>query len=245
MSNSNFDRHITIFSPQGHLYQMEYALKASTSGNNTAIAVKGPTTAVFITQKKVPDRLVDASFLTSIYKITDTIGCLMIGLQPDIRAQVSRIRYEAADFRFNHGYAMPAHVLAKRIADLNQVHSQEASQRTLACMVLMIGGDDEKGAAVFKVDPAGSYMPYKAVAMGKSEAEAMNFLEKKVESYAHMTAEEDVIETAITALQHVLATDFKNNEVEVGVMTVGGRFRVLGEAEVEERLAAIQTKAEA
>jgi 20S proteasome subunit alpha 1 len=245
MSNSNFDRHITVFSPQGHLYQMEYALKASNGGNNTAIAVKGPTTSCFITQKKVPDRLVDASFLTSVYKITDTIGCLLIGLQPDIRAQVTRVRYEAAEFRFNHGYAMPAHVLAKRIADLNQVHSQEAGQRTLACMMLLIGGDDEKQAQVFKVDPAGSYMPYKAVAMGKAEAEAMNFLEKKVDDFPSMTAEEDVVECCITAMQHILATDFKSNEIEVGVVTVGQRFRVLDEAEVETRLAAIQAKAEA
>ena len=148
MSNSSFDHHITIFSPQGHLYQMEYALKAATSGNNTAIAVRGLNTACFITQKKTPDRLVDASYLTSIYRITDTIGCLMLGLQPDIRAQISRIRYEASDFKFNNGYAMPAHVLAKRIADLNQVHSQEASQRTLACICLLIGVDDEKASQV-------------------------------------------------------------------------------------------------
>lgn len=50
----NFDRHITIFSPQGHLYQVEYAMKAATSGGNTAIAVRSANTSVFISQKRVP-----------------------------------------------------------------------------------------------------------------------------------------------------------------------------------------------
>jgi 20S proteasome subunit alpha 1 len=54
MSQGNFDRHITIFSPQGHLYQIEYAIKAATSSGNTAIAVRGSKSAAFIVQKKIP-----------------------------------------------------------------------------------------------------------------------------------------------------------------------------------------------
>ena len=94
MSQGSFDRQITIFSPQGHLYQVEYALKAANSSGNTAVAVRGRDSAAFITQRKVPvrgilfvlpllrmqDRLIDPTSLTSVYRITDSIGCLMIGL---------------------------------------------------------------------------------------------------------------------------------------------------------------------
>ena len=61
---------------------------------------------------------------------------------------------------------MPVHALAKRIADLCQVYTQEASSRAMACVMLLIGWDEEKGPQVFKVDPAGHYLPYKAVASG-------------------------------------------------------------------------------
>jgi len=245
------DRQITIFSPKGHLYQIEYAMKAATGGGNTAVAVRGAHSAAVITQRKVQDRLIDATSVTSIYKITDSIGCLMLGLAPDIRAQVERVRYEANEFRYNNGYPMPVHVLARRIADICQVYTQEASSRALACVMLLVGVDDEKGAQVFKVDPAGHFLPYKAVATGKAEPEAMNFLEKRVADLATLD-EAGTIELAMQTMQYVLSSDFKSSEIEVAVVstaqpgaTGGVKFRVLGEEEVEARLNAISERSDA
>jgi 20S proteasome subunit alpha 1 len=106
------------------------------SSGNTAVGVRGKTSSCFIAQKKVPDRLVDPSSLTSIYRITDSIGCLMIGLSPDIKAQIQRIRYEANEFWFQNGYSIPVHVLAQKVADICQVYTQEASSRALACLMM-------------------------------------------------------------------------------------------------------------
>jgi 20S proteasome subunit alpha 1 len=182
--------------------------------------------------------------MTSIYRVTDTIGVLMIGYAPDIRAQVDRVRYEANEFQYNNGYPVPVHVLAKRIADINQVYTQEAGSRAMCVMMLLVGIDDEKGAQTFKVDPAGHYLPYKAVAIGKSEADAMNFLEKKVEKLGGLS-EDKVVEMAISALQHVLSSDFKSSEIEIGVVSsatpasAGTKFRTLRHDEIEARLNAI------
>lgn len=130
---------------------------------------------------------------------------------------------------------MPVHLLAKRIADICQVYTQEASSRAMACVMLFIGYDEEKGSQVYKVDPAGHYLPYKAAATGKFEPEAMNFLEKKVNELPSLD-EKATVEMAIMAMKHVLATDFKSTEIEVGVVTKGSRFRVLSEQEIDERL---------
>lgn len=138
---------------------------------------------------------------------------------------------------------MPVHVLARRIADICQVYTQEASNRALACVMLLVGQDDEKGAQLFKVDCAGHYLPYKAVATGKNESEAMNFLEKKVEELGGLD-EPGAIEMAISTMQYILSTDFKSTEIEVGVITVGKKFRVLTEEEIEERLNSIAEKSD-
>ena len=161
----------------------------------------------------------------------------------DIRAQVELLRYEANQFKFENGYPMPVHVLSKRIADLSQVSTQEASSRALACVMLFIGAEDEKGAQVLKVDPAGHYLPYKAVATGKAELEAMNYLEKKADTLSTLD-ENATIELAILTMQYILSTDFKSSEIEVASVKIGSKFHVLNEAEIEERLTSISEKSD-
>lgn len=116
----------------------------------------------------------------------------------------------------------------------------------------VISVDFENGSQLFKCDPAGYYVGYKATASGPKQQEAFNHLEKKLKNrdYAEGNSE-DVIELAITSLSNVLSVDFKKHEIEIGV--VGGprkdgkegidtNFRVLTEDEIDERLQAISEK---
>lgn len=81
------------------------------------------------------------------------------------------------------------------------------------------------------------------MATGKAEPEAMNFLEKKVDTLSSLS-EKDTIELAVAAMQYVLSTDFKSTEIEIGVVSVGSKFRVLKEDEIEERLNSIAEKSD-
>jgi 20S proteasome subunit alpha 1 len=243
--DSNYDHHISIFSPQGRLYQMEYAFKAANSGL-TSVALRGKDSAAVVTQKKVPDRLMQASSVSRIFQITPTVGTVVTGSSTaDAKALVQRARYEAGQWTFDHGYGAPAKVVAKRMADLAQVNTQSSGMRPLACISLIISVDDEDGPSVFKVDCAGHYLPFFAAAAGPKEQEAVNFLEKKRDEMPEYTSDE-VIRTAITCLGSVLGSDFKGSELEVAcVIGTNGKFTTLTEEEIEGHLNAIADDADA
>ncbi|PFH50552.1 hypothetical protein AMATHDRAFT_60814 [Amanita thiersii Skay4041] len=262
MSRTSYDRFLTVFSPEGRLYQVEYAFKAISGSGHTAVAVRGKDTAVVITQRKVPDKLLDASTVTHLFSITPTIGCVMTGLIADARAQVARARAEAADFRYKFGYEITPDALARRMANINQVYTQRAAMRPLGISMILVGSDPELGPQCFRLDPAGYFVGFHATAAGQKQQEAMTHLEKKWKNLGSGSGAEDptragqtlsrneVIEMAIEAMSTVHATDYKPGEIEIGIVSsspdenekIRGTWRVMGEAEIEHHLLAYAEK---
>ncbi|KAI3997457.1 hypothetical protein MKX01_008064 [Papaver californicum] len=241
-SGAGYDRHITIFSPEGRLYQVEYAFKAVKASGITSIGVRGKDSVCVVTQKKVPDKLLDQSSVTHLFPITKYLGLLATGMTADARSLVQQARNQAAEFRFKWGYEMPVDVLAKWLADKSQVYTQHAYMRPLGVAAMVLGIDEETGPQLYKCDPAGHFFGHKATSAGLKEQEAINFLEKKMKSDPKFTYEETV-QTAISALQSVLQEDFKATEIEVGVVRKENtEFRVLTTEEIDEHLTAISER---
>lgn len=187
----------------------------------------------------------------------------MTGSIADARAAVTRARGEAAEFRYKYGYEMPCDVLSKRLANINQVYTQrvcisflspffyvlspgaQAYMRPLGVSMTLISVDDEMGPQLYKTDPAGYYVGYKATSSGPKQQEALNHLEKKLKNKEYAPGDwKEVVETGIAALSAVLSVDFKSGEVEVGVVGADGKpgFRKLTQDEIEERLQSIADK---
>jgi 20S proteasome subunit alpha 1 len=246
---NNYDRHLTIFSPEGKLYQIEYAFKAVKSCGYTSVGVCASDGVAFVTQLKAPDKLIDPASCSHIYTISPTVGMLTTGFPADARSIAQKARQEAAEFRFKFGYEMPCDVLAKWLADNNQVYTQHAYMRVMAVETILIGiNDDEeedKKPMLYKVDPAGYYAGYHASCAGTKEIETTNWLEKKLKPFLgndSMTTTQ-AVRMGISALQNVLSEDFKASQIEVGVVTCEDNvFRKLTEAEIDDHLVAISER---
>jgi len=242
-SSAGFDRHITIFSPEGRLYQVEYAFKPSKE-SVSIIGVRFLTGVVLVAHKKVPDKLLDPAGVSNLFPVSKGVGSASSGLVADCKAQAQRVRMEAARFAYKNGYPMPCSSVAKRAADVAQVYTQHAFMRALGCVTLYAAYEEHAGAQLFKVDPAGHYLGFKACAAGAKEQEANNFLEKKVKAHqdAEMT-QEQAMEVAIIALQTVVGADLKPTDLEVGLVTKEHpEFRQLNEQEIDAQLAKISDR---
>lgn len=162
--------------------------------------------------------------MTRLFALTNKIGAVVTGLPADARAHVTRARHEAAEFRYKFGYDIPVDLLARRIANLNQVSTQQASMRPLGTAITLIAIDDERGPQVYKCDPAGYFVGYIGTAAGTKATDMMNHFEKelkKVSGKAYFGESlEETLELAVTSLTTVLGQDFKASDLEIGVVSV-------------------------
>jgi len=241
-TSTGYDRHITIFSPEGKLHQVEYAFKAISTVNLTSVGVRGKDSVVIVTQKKVPDKLIDPDTVTHLFNITASIGCVGTGRTADTRVYVQRARYEAADFKRKYGYEVPVDFITKRMADIAQVSTQHAFMRPFAVALMFIAIDPEQGPLLYKSDPAGYYIGYRATAAGAKEEDGNNWLENKFKKKPVLD-QKQTIQLALNCVQSILATELKKTDIEVGIVSLENpKFRRLTEDQIEEHLTEISER---
>ncbi len=250
---SAYDRQITVFSPEGRLFQVEYAFKAIANEGPTTLGVRGDDCAVLVAQRKVPDRLVQPESVTSLHAVTAGIGAAATGMPADARAVVSRLRHEAAEFRYKFGHAATVDVLGRRLADLSQLCTQQAAMRPYGVGVTLIGmdrmDDGRLAPQVYRCDPAGFCTAFAGCATGARAADATAALEKAARplapvaggtppgAYSFGATLDETVDAALASLAAALGQDLRADDVEVGVVSAASpSFRVLPRDEVDALL---------
>ncbi len=226
-----YDRAITVFSPDGRLFQVEYARVAVTRGNTTA-GLKSKNGVVLMADKKISSRLVETSSIEKIFQIDEHVGCATSGLVADARVLVDYARLTAQINKVTYSEKIGVDLLVKRICDYKQNYTQYGGVRPFGT-ALLVGGVDDLGVHLYETDPSGALVSYKAGSIGAGRNTVMEMFEEK---YKDGLSQEEATVLGLEALQKASEEKLEAKAVEVGVVVEGEKFRRLTEEEVARYL---------
>ncbi len=207
-----------MFSPDGRLYQVEYASKIVEQGTLGAAVVYN-SGIVFAADKKISTRLIIPSSIEKIFSIDDHVAAVSSGLVGDARRLIQFAREEAQDNLMHFDEPVQVKTLAKKISGVMQYFTQYGGVRPFG-VSFIIGGYDETGFKLFETEPSGALAEYKAIAIGKGKKEAMEFLEKE---FNENSSRENAIALLLNALKKGLLEKEKleSNRLDVAVLERG------------------------
>jgi len=208
-----YDRAITVFSPDGRLYQVEYAREAVKRGT-TAVGIKAQGGVVLIVDKRVSSKLLESSSIEKIFKIDDHIGVASSGLVGDARALVDRARIECQINRVSYDERIEVEALAKKLCDHMQTLTQYGGIRPYGTALLIAGVSDGE-CRLFETDPSGTLLEYKATGIGIGRPAAMKVFE---EEYTTDLPLKDAILLGLKALHSATEGKFDVDTVEMGIV---------------------------
>ena len=173
---AGYDRAITVFSPDGRLYQVEYAIETVRRGT-LAIGLKSKDGVILAVEEKAR-KLQISNVTQKIFQVDDHIGVAAAGYIPDARTQVDHARFFAQSNRLIYDEPVDVEGVAKNLADMAQQFTQYAGVRPFG-VALILAGVDKNGASLYLTDPSGTYIGYDAVAIGAGSDQVTEFLEKQ------------------------------------------------------------------
>ena len=254
----SYDRAITVFSPDGHLFQVEYAIEAVRQGT-TAVAVRGADVVILAVEKKsaaklqVPYTQARATLRLSVFTVSSPCSTLSLacpqeprtvrkilkvdahlalafaGLTADARVLVNKARIESQSYRLTVEDACSVEHMARHIARIQQKYTQRGGRRPFGISILLAGHDRDGTPHLYQTDPSGTYNEWTAGAIGRSAKSVVEYLEKKYES--ETMSETEALHLAISALLEVVESGGKN--IEVGIVRRGQGLQMMEQEKVD------------
>jgi len=175
--SSQYDRVATMFSPDGRLYQVEYASKIVSQGT-IGVALKYKDGVLFGAEKKVPSRLLLPDSIEKMFVVDKHIAVVSAGLVGDARRLVGIARGKAQENQMYYEESIQLETLVKDISNIMQLFTQYGGMRPFG-ISFIVGGVDNSGKRLFETEPSGALAEYQAIAIGKGKAKAMEILEKE------------------------------------------------------------------
>ncbi len=195
-SQQGYDRAITVFSPDGRLFQVEYAIETVRRGA-LAVGIKTKDGVVIAVDEKTK-KLQITHTPQKLFQIDYHVGAAAAGYIPDARVQIDNARFFSQSNKLVYDEPVEIETVAKHLADQCQQYTQYGGARPIG-VSLIIGGVDSNGSTLYLTDPSGAYILYNAVAIGGNSDVANEFLEK---NYNVDMSLDDAMLLAISTIQN-------------------------------------------
>ena len=222
-----------MYSPDGRIYQVEYAIETVNRGT-LAIGIKF-NEGVIVAVEEVPQTLQTSGITQKIFQVDKHIGIAAAGYIPDARIQVNNARYFSQGTRITYDESVEVETVAKYLADQCHQFTQYSGVRPYG-VALIIAGVDQKGSSVYVTDPSGTYVPYAAIAIGAGSEEANSFLEEKYDAQMSI---EDAAVLAIAATNRKADDKSDKSYIRMAVITAkDGNMQKINEDDVKKYTAA-------
>lgn len=231
-----YDKAITIFAPDGNLFQVQYAFEAVNRGSAT-VGIKGKDCIVLAVEKKTTAALQDPHTIRKILQVDEHIMLTFAGLQADARVLVDKARLECQSFRFNFEDEPTLEYIARFVAETQQKYTQKGGVRPFGISTFMIGYEG-KEPKLYVTEPSGAYSLWKANAIGRNSKNLREYLEK---NHKDDMGTNESIKLAVETLLEVVES---SKNIEICVMTSAKKFEMLDDAVIDKFVKEIEKQRE-
>ncbi len=227
-----YDRAITVFSPDGRLFQVEYASETVKRGA-TVLGIVCPEGAVLAAEERATSNLQDPSFMWKIFQIDEHVGATVAGLSCDAHILVDQARVYAQSNRLLYDEPIDIEILTRRIGEIKQIYTQHAGVRPFGLSILF-AGVDSKGSRLFWTDPSGAFLAYRAWAIGAGGDVANEILESE---YKDDSTLKDTIKLALKCMAKIIEGKPDAQKIKLALIPSDTKkFKKLSNDEVEKHL---------
>ncbi|VEN57321.1 unnamed protein product [Callosobruchus maculatus] len=244
LTRSEYDRGVNTFSPEGRLFQVEYAIEAIKLGS-TAIGICTSEGVVLAVEKRITSPLMEPTTIEKIVEVDKHIGCAVSGLMADSRTMIDRARIECQNHWFVYNENISVESCAQGVSNLaiqfGDSDDDGAAMSRPFGVAILFAGIDEKGPQLYHMDPSGNFVQFDAKAIGSGSEGAQQSLQ---EVYHRSMTLEEATTSALTILKQVMEEKLNASNVEVMTMTPKDLFHMFTKEQVEEALKKIDMPSE-
>ncbi|KAF4523043.1 hypothetical protein B566_EDAN012772 [Ephemera danica] len=212
-----YDTRTTIFSPEGRLFQVEYAIEAIGHAG-TCLGILASDGILLAAERRNTNKLLDEVFFSEkIYKINEDMVCSVAGITSDANVLTNELRVIAQRYLLNYGESIPCEQLVSWLCDIKQAYTQYGGKRPFGVSILYMGWDKHYGYQLYQSDPSGNYSGWKATCIGNNSAAAVSILKQEYKEGA--TTLQEAKRLAIKVLSKTLdMTKLSSEKLEMATL---------------------------